>query len=45
MAIGLGGIILANVSLKKDDQEAEMVVNIGAKEAGGGQELVTRAFH
>jgi len=43
MAIGLGGSILANASLKRDDQEAEMVANIAVKEAGGGQEPVTRA--
>lgn len=41
MAMGLGGSATANVMLKGDDREAEKAENIGAKEAGGAQELVT----
>ena len=35
MAIGLGGSITVNTSLKRDYQKAGMVANVRAKEAGG----------
>lgn len=40
-AIGLGGSIVAKANLKGDDREAEIVANIGAKEAAGGPGLMT----
>ena len=41
MAIGLGGSIVAGANLKGDSREAEIGANIGAKEAGGDQGLMT----
>lgn len=41
MAISLGGSIVAKANLKRDDQEAEIVANIGAKEAAGDRGLMT----
>lgn len=35
MAMGLVGSVTVNTSLKRDAQEAEMIANIKAKEAGG----------
>lgn len=41
MAIGLEGSTVAKVNLKRDDREAEIVANIGAKEAAEDQGLMT----
>lgn len=41
MAIGLEGSTVAKANSKEDDQEAEIVANIGVKEAAEGQGLMT----
>lgn len=41
MAIGLEGSTVAKASLKGEDQEADIVANIGAKEATEGQGHMT----
>lgn len=40
-AIGLEGNTIAKANLKGDDQEAEIVANIGAKEAAEDRGLMT----